>query len=328
VDATRVTVGLGVERKDIVERLLRLIAREGNGQVVGIAAHPVETADLVRRLRPDVVVVTTGDPSTTSIVAFLESFVPTERLIVIDATEATSTDRDLRGTTLHPDELEAAERTGVLPPVLSRAYVSALRDKRRKDIKTIEALAAMAEVREASSPVSVGRAADLALACLKKIEPEFACSEELRAGFVLHDVGKIAIPETVLKKTTRLDRDEWSLMEKHPDLGVEIVRPLELPPAAIEVIRHHHERWDGRGYPASLAGEEIPLAARVFSVADAYESMTSNRPYRPAMSHADALQIIKVRAGSAFDEEIVDVLLSVTRELEWSSVPTTIDLTG
>lgn len=327
MDATRVSVILGVEETDVVERLLRIIGQEGNGQVVGVAAHPVETAELVKRRRPDVVVVTSVDTSSTSIVAFLKSFIPPERLLILTDGPAEETEPD-GATKLTLKDLELAEGTGHPPAPLSRAYVSALRDKRNRDIKTIEALAAMAEVREASTPSSVGRAADVACMCLREIDSELASCEDVRAGFVLHDVGKIVIPETILKKRSRLSPAEWSLMEKHPDLGVEIVKSLELGPGATEVIRHHHERWDGFGYPAGLGGEEIPLPARVFAVADAYESMISNRPYRGAMSEADALQLIKVRAGTVFDEEVVDVLLSVTSGHSGTATAPEIDLTG
>ncbi len=327
MDMTRVNVVVGVERTDILENLMRTIVRDGNGHVLGVATHPVQTAELVRRRRPDVAVIAPLDSSGTSIVGFLSSFLPPERLVVISE-ESPGEGVGEVSTALTIVELEAAARTGDLPSVLSRAYVAALRDKRCRDIKTIEALASMAEVREASTPESVGRAADIAVACMERIDPELAWSEDVRAGFVLHDVGKIAIPETILQKSSRLDSDEWSLMEKHPDLGVELVRSLELAPAATEVIRHHHERWDGYGYPAGLAGEEIPLAARVFSVADAYESMTANRPYRAAMSEADALQIIKVHSGTVFDEEVVDVLLRVTSGGNGATPTHEIDLTG
>jgi len=325
MDMTRVNVVVGVERSNVLESLMRTIVRDGNGHVLGVATHPVQTAELVRRRRPDVAVIAPLDTSSTSILGFLSSFLPPERLVVVS--DGSSPAADI-SSTLTLDELETAVRTGEFPSTLSRAYIAALRDKRSRDIKTIEALASMAEVREASTPESVGRAADIAVACMERIDPELAWSEDVRAGFVLHDVGKIAIPETILQKSSRLDTHEWSLIEKHPELGVELVRSLELAPAATEVIRHHHERWDGYGYPAGLGGEEIPLAARVFSVADAYESMTANRPYRAAMSEGDALQIIKTNSGTVYDEEVVDVLLRVTTGGNGTTPTHEIDLTG
>ncbi len=328
MDATRVSVVLGIARDDIADPLGRLVDGEGNGHVIGIARHPVETAELVRRLRPDVVVTDYTAGSGTSILSFLKSFVTQERLLAIIGDERPNPALDGVATPLTVAEIVHATRSGELPAAFSRAYLSALRDKRARDIKTIEALAAMAEVREASSPASVGRAADIAVACLQQIEPALAESEDVRAGFVLHDVGKIVIPESILMKESKLDDEEWLLMEKHPELGVELVRSLDLAPAAIDVIRHHHERWDGSGYPGHLSAEEIPLPARVFSVADAFESMTSNRPYRAAMSQPDALQIIKVHAGGVFDEAVVDVLLSVTNGGDGHERVYEIDLTG
>jgi response regulator RpfG family c-di-GMP phosphodiesterase len=312
MDGTRVSVVVGVERPDLAERIQRIVDRDQDGHVTAVAGHPVATADLVRRLRPDVLVVTSIEKWSPSILTFIGGFLPPEQIVVIDDDAASRTRVHDHCTFLTVSDLDRSEAQGFLPPVLSRAYISSLRDKRKRDLDTIETLAGMAEAREASSPVSVSKSADLAISCLNRLDPTVAASEEVRYGFVLHDVGKLAIPESILRKPTRLDPQEWSLIERHPDLGVEIVKSLDLGAPALEVIRHHHERWDGTGYPSRLAGEEIPLAARVFSVADAYESMISPRPYRAAMSQVDALQIIKARSGELFDPEAVGALMTIT----------------
>ena len=328
MDGTRVSVVVGLDRTDLAERIQAMVERDQDGHVTAVAGHPVATADLVRRLRPDVVVVTSAEKWSPSILSFIGGYLPPEQIIVIDDEMAPRPSVKDLCTFLTVTELDAADRQGVLPGVMSRAYISSLRDKRRRDLETIETLAGMAEAREASSPSSVSRAADLAISCLKQIDLTVAASEEVRYGFILHDVGKLAIPEAILRKRSKLDEQEWSLIERHPDLGVQIVRPLDLGTPAVDVIRYHHERWDGTGYPARLAGEEIPLAARVFSVTDAYESMTSPRPYRAAMSHVDALQIIKAHSGEVFDPDAVGALMAITADEARDSEAREIDLTG
>lgn len=328
MDGTRVSVVIGLDRADLAERVRRIVETDQDGHVTAVAGHPVATADLVRRLRPDVVVVTSTEKWSPSILTFIGSYLPPEQVVVLDDEISPTPEALGLCTLLTVSEIDRAERQGVLPTVLSRAYISSLRDKRRRDLETIETLAGMAEAREASSPESVSRAADLAISCLHQLDPTIAASEEVRYGFVLHDVGKLAIPETILRKPSRLDAQEWSLIERHPDLGVEIVKSLDLGAPALDVIRHHHERWDGTGYPSRLAGEEIPLAARVFSVADAYESMTSPRPYRAPMSQVDALQIIKAHSGEAFDAEAVGALMTISVDGARDTEAHEIDLTG
>ena len=132
-----------------------------------------------------------------------------------------------------------------------------------------------------------------------------------RAG-LLHDIGKIGIPETVLRKEGPLTPEEWVLMRRHPIIGAQIVAPFEFFTAGAEVIRHHHERVDGSGYPDSLAGSAIPLGSRIVAVADVYDALTSDRPYRKAMSRADALAFLRSQAGVGLDEAIVDAFVDLT----------------
>lgn len=137
---------------------------------------------------------------------------------------------------------------------------------------------------------------------------------DLRQGAYLHDIGKLAIPDAVLLKPARLDPDEWALMQTHAVRGVELAARIPaLSAGALQVIRHHHERWDGLGYPSGLAGLEIPLLARIFAVCDVYDALTSERPYKPAWSPEAALAEIESQAGQHFDPRIVQALLSFQR---------------
>jgi HD-GYP domain-containing protein (c-di-GMP phosphodiesterase class II) len=135
--------------------------------------------------------------------------------------------------------------------------------------------------------------------------------DQLRQTCLLHDIGKIGVVPDVLEKQGLPDQDEWQLVRKHPLIGDNIVRPLNFPIQIRSVIRNHHERFDGRGYPDGLLGTEIPLEARIVAVADAYDAMVSTRPYRKAISSDLALLEIEKNAGTQFDPDVVRVFRSV-----------------
>lgn len=133
-------------------------------------------------------------------------------------------------------------------------------------------------------------------------------------GSFLHDIGKIGIPDAILFKNSTLNREEWEKVKRHPLVGHEIINQIDFLQSTAEIILHHHEHYDGNGYPHALRGEEIPLPARVFAVADALDAMTSNRPYRPARLLDEALEEIKSRAGKQFCPCVVEALFSLGRE--------------
>jgi HD-GYP domain-containing protein (c-di-GMP phosphodiesterase class II) len=124
-------------------------------------------------------------------------------------------------------------------------------------------------------------------------------------GFLLHDVGKVAVPDAILFKPGSLSDDEFAMIATHPVIGAEILRGVDFLGDGQLVVRHHHERWDGRGYPDKLSGDAIPLAARVFAVADALDALTTDRPYRRGTHFSRAREEIRSNAGSQFDPAVV-----------------------
>lgn len=128
-----------------------------------------------------------------------------------------------------------------------------------------------------------------------------------RMGALLHDVGKIVVPPEILNKPGRLTPDERAVIERHPDAGVELIGDIEFPWDIRPMVRHHHEAWDGSGYPAGLAGEAIPLAARILCVADVYDALASDRPYRLAFPHERTLEMMSAEAGTKLDPVLFDV---------------------
>jgi putative nucleotidyltransferase with HDIG domain len=125
-----------------------------------------------------------------------------------------------------------------------------------------------------------------------------------RMGALLHDVGKLVVPSEVLNKPGMLTPEERRLMEHHPVAGVELVAGIDFPWDIRPMIRHHHEWWNGSGYPDKLAGADIPLAARILCIADVYDALTTDRPYRPAYTHERAIEIMEADAGRLFDPSL------------------------
>jgi len=140
--------------------------------------------------------------------------------------------------------------------------------------------------------------------------------KSLRIGGRLHDIGKLAVPDTVLCKQGRLEEDELAQIQEHPKIGAKLILRIAALRDAIPYVLYHHERWDGTGYPSGKAGEEIPVEARVLAVADAFDAMTSDRPYRPALSHDEALAEVERCAGTQFDPQIARIFLELFGEAE------------
>jgi len=168
-------------------------------------------------------------------------------------------------------------------------------------------------LRDLGTLVHAGRCAWLATAVAQALPlpPRFVWV--VRAAAVLHDLGKLWVPPSVLMKPGPLTDRQWQLMRRHPELGGDVLSSLPGLADVKDAVLHHHERFDGRGYPHGLKGDEIPLAARVLAITDAFDAMTSDRPYRKAMPPEQALRELVRHAGSQFDPDIVDVFLQVLR---------------
>jgi len=138
--------------------------------------------------------------------------------------------------------------------------------------------------------------------------------QSLKYASLLHDAGKADIPAEILTKTTKLTDEEYSIIKKHPVRGAQILRPLQILRPAIPIIMYHHEKYNGTGYPSQLKGGQIPLGARIMSVADAFEAMVYGRPYRQRMDIASAIKEVKKKSGSQFDPKVVEVFLKVIKK--------------
>ena len=184
------------------------------------------------------------------------------------------------------------------------------------DRYTVEAVTTLATTIEAKDPYTAGHSRQVA-ALGEVLARAAGCDQEaietVQVGGLLHDIGKIGIPEAVLNKPDRLTDEEWLLMRSHPDIGARILAPVTALRAIIPIVRHHHERWDGQGYPLRLAGEETPLVARIICLCDAYDTMVSDRPYRRGLGHDEAVHRLREGAGTQFDPHLVAVFTALLR---------------
>lgn len=186
---------------------------------------------------------------------------------------------------------------------LEEAYLQAMVDLNRA-----------LDARDSATGQHSNRIAVLATAVAEAL----GCSREERTEIwwagILHDIGKLAVPDEILRKPGPLTEEERKVVSRHPVVGAEIVAPLRRLARVVPLVRSHHERWDGTGYPDGLVGEQIPLGARVLAVVDAYVAMTEQRPYRPARSHQEALEELRRQAGAQFDPQVVDAFCRVVEQ--------------
>jgi len=214
-------------------------------------------------------------------------------------------------------------KDGITPSNLGGALLRAIDSFRESeeckalDEQVIIALAAAAEGKGPTTGGHLQRLCRYAVMLGQEIGLDEAHLQVLRYGALLHDIGKLAVGQHVLCKPGPLNEEEWEEIRQHPIIGERICACLWLSRQVNPIIRHHHERWDGRGYVDGLAGADIPLLARVVSVVDAFDAMSSNRPYRRALSHEIAIAEIRKRAGTQFDPTLVEAFL----DLHWNGHP-------
>lgn len=178
-------------------------------------------------------------------------------------------------------------------------------------VSTVHTLSTAIDARDQVTPRHVRRVQHGTLSLARELgvtDEDTLCG--LEAAALLHDTGKIAVPEHILNKPGRLTASEFETMKRHAPIGAQVLAAIEFPYPVAPVVRHHHENWDGTGYPDGLKGEEIPLGARILSVVDCFDALTSDRPYRSRMTADEALRIIIDRRGTQYDPKIVDTFVA------------------
>ncbi len=215
-------------------------------------------------------------------------------------------------------EARVLERTAEL--VVKHREIAELFSKLQVSYETtLEALAAALDTRDTETQGHSVRVSEYTVFVADRMGVKEPQITEIRRGALLHDVGKIGIPDAILRKPGKLTAEEWKEMKRHPEIGHRILSGIKFLEHSLPIVIAHQERYDGSGYPMGLKGEEIPLGARVFAVVDTLDAMTSDRPYRKALSYEQARDEIVRNAGVQFDPRVVEVFLSIRPE-DWKAM--------
>jgi putative nucleotidyltransferase with HDIG domain len=217
-------------------------------------------------------------------------------------------DRQPRGFStqeLHLAELGAAQISALLAGFAHAEMVERLYRE------TLASLSNALEAKDEYTRHHTEEVVTLALAVAAELDLDPGAARNVELGAILHDVGKVRVPEPILNKPGPLDEAEWAVMKKHPEVGEHILAPIQLLRPILPIVRHHHERWDGTGYPDGLSARAIPIGARIVAVCDAYRAMTEDRPYRRGLPEPEKRQQLEQGAGSQFDADCVAALLRV-----------------
>ena len=183
-------------------------------------------------------------------------------------------------------------------------------------LSTIEALAMAVDAKDQITHGHIRRVQVFATQLAQKLGVhDDAQLRAIETAALLHDMGKLAIPEFILNKPGKLTVAEFEKMKRHADIGADLLSSISFPYPVIPIVRHHHENWNGTGYPSKLAGHDIPMGARILSVVDCFDALTSDRPYRPRMSDDESFRILRERSGSMYDPLIVDTFIQVFPEI-------------
>jgi len=180
---------------------------------------------------------------------------------------------------------------------------------------TVEAFYLVLARREGADPIEAERPARLAQLFCEQTAPDIAADPNTLRGFLLHDIGKLLLPDELLRKTSPLTAEEWAEFKRQPALAADILRNVPGLGRALEIVRHTRERWDGSGYPDGLAGEATPIGARIFAIADTFEAIITGRPYRPRRPVAEAVEELRGRAGTQFDPGLVEPFIALVERL-------------
>jgi putative two-component system response regulator len=311
--AIRPATLLVADDESMARNLLRRIL-EPAGYTVIEAATGMEALAIADEQSPDLLIldITMPDIDGVTICQRIKSDPATHLTPVIHITGRTTKDQRLRALAAGSDEFvgKPFDIEELLTRVRSLLRTKDLTDHLVSIEAVVVALARTVEARDHYTEQHLRRVADRAVEVARRMGMSEREIEGVRLGGLLHDLGKIAVPDAVLLKPGPLDRAEFALVRMHPEAGAEIVRPLRAFEGPEPAVLHHHEHFDGTGYPYGLRGEAIPLAARVVSVADAFDAMTTDRPYRAAMTPAVAFQRLEDGRGEQWDPGAVDAFLA------------------
>lgn len=215
-----------------------------------------------------------------------------------------------------PEELKLTIETGIQKFDLVNNKTVILKDLRELFYKTIKLIASALDAKDPYTHGHSLRVTMYSLILAKKLNLDDTTLEEIETAGLLHDIGKIGIPQNILCKPGKLTDEEFEVMKSHPDQAAKMLMGIKKLTVVSNWLRCHHEKWDGTGYPYKMKGEEIPITGRIIALADTYDAMTSTRSYRQALSHETAIEEIKRCSGTQFDPVLADLFISCAEELK------------
>ena len=314
-DAAQAPTILIVDDIDLNRRLLKAMLKTAPYHILE-AKRPSEAFSILDREKVDLLIVDQSMPemSGTDFCALVKNDRRTQLIPVLVTTSVQGVDNEVAGFESGADEFlikplhPALVRTRIRSMLRNKALVDSL-----EEAETILfALAQSVEHRDRYTGLHCERLATYGIALAQALGLSRREQQALYRGGYLHDIGKIVIPDSILFKKGLLTEEEWQIMRQHTIRGEEICRPMKTLAPVLPIIRSHHERWDGTGYPDRLAGEEIPLLARILQVADIYDALTTARPYKPAFTHQHAIEMMLEESRRGWrDPELVPLFAQV-----------------
>lgn len=197
------------------------------------------------------------------------------------------------------------------PLLLARYSFRLYMEMRNLYISTIQALNKTVEAKDPYTSGHANRVGEYAVELAEAFELPFTSIENIKTAAILHDIGKIGINDSILNKASRLTAEEYQEIMKHPSIGADIISKVDFLKDVTVIVKHHHERYDGKGYPDGLKGDEIPIEASILMIADSYDAMTSDRPYRKALTPEEAVEELRKNSGTQFHPELVTKFISI-----------------
>ena len=284
------------------------------------AAGGDEALDLVSRRPPDLIlldIMMAGPTDGLQVCRRLKSDPSTRLIPMVLVSALNSVDTRTLGYDVGADDYLAkpVARAELIARARSLLALKAIFDRLDQAEVVVLAFAHGVEARDPGTGAHQERVAAMAVSTGISLGLRDRELADLRFGALVHDIGKIGVPDSILLKRALLTEPERLLMEEHPATGERILSPLNSLSGALPVVRHHHERYDGTGYPDGLAGEAIPLAARIVAVCDAYDAMTSDRPYRRRLDPRTAQAELRGQSGLIWDRKVVDAFLAVESQV-------------
>jgi putative two-component system response regulator len=317
------TILVADDEPNIREIIKMMLSEEGYHLI--FAENGAEAVDMAHKLVPDLVLLDVMMPKMDGyeVCRRLRAEPALAQVPIIMITALGDTASRIRGITSGADDFiskpfDSAELTAKIKNIirlnrfreilterenLKRAHV----DLQKAYDATLEGWAGALELRDAETKGHSLRVTQETVRLARAMGVSDGDIDHVRRGALLHDVGKMGIPDSILLKPGPLTEEEWAVMKRHPEYAYRLLSPIEYLRTALDIPYCHHERWDGAGYPRGLKGEEIPLAARVFTVVDVYDALGTDRPYRPAFSQDRIIAYLEENSGIHFDPRVLDV---------------------